>query len=168
MFTYDGYGAALIWKHPNAILTHNYGSIEVWSSRDCCSWYNIRSCHHLCDIKLKGGVRDRTTLVTRKNRLNNTKRWNTPLMCKRGNCTCKCHILPRTWSFHTGLQLSTWSWRWTMNNTQGYIKNTNRILRLYHVVTYGSLHKNTYFGFYWVASLQIETHATTCSHPMEI
>ena len=92
----------------------------------------------ITSVTLNWKVRDHPTLVTRKNRLNNTKRWNTPLMWKRGNCTCECHTLPRTWSLHTGLQLSTWSWRWTMNlanNKQGYIKNG--LFHLIRVPPYG-------------------------------
>ena len=114
MLTYDVYGAVLVWKHPNTISTHNSGSIEVWSGIDCCSWYNLRSCHHLCDSELKGCVRYYTILVTRKKRLKDPKWWNVPQMSGRRNCTCEGHNLSRTWSLHTGLQLSSWNWKWTM------------------------------------------------------
>ena len=37
MLTYDVYGVVLVWKHPNPILTQDYGTIEVCSGIDCCS-----------------------------------------------------------------------------------------------------------------------------------
>ena len=110
MLTYDVYDAALVWKCPNTIPTHNYSTIEVCSCIDCRSWCN-GSCHHLCDIKLKWGVvSDHPTLVMTKKRSRDAEGLNVPLMSKRRNCTCKGHCLPRTWSLHTGLQLSTWNW----------------------------------------------------------
>ena len=106
LLTYDIYGIVLLWKHPNTILTHNQCTIEVCSSIDCCSGCN-RSRHHLCDSKLKWTVRDHSTEVTRKKRLSDVKGRDPPLMSNRQNGTCECHTLPRTGSFHTGLQLST-------------------------------------------------------------
>ena len=112
LFTSKIYGTALVWKHhPTTILTWDQGTIEVYSSTDCCSWCNW-SCHHFCDIKLKRGIRDHSTQATSSKSSRGAKGCSTPIMYSGGNCTGKRHCLPRTWSLHTGLQLSVWNWRW--------------------------------------------------------
>ena len=111
--TYDVYGVALLWFHPNTILTHNEGAIEVGSGIDWCSWCNW-SCPHFSDSKLKWGVvSDHSTPTTRKKFASNVQWWNVPHMSNRLKFACECHTLPGAGSFHTGLQLSTWNWRWT-------------------------------------------------------
>ena len=42
MFTYDVYGVVLVWKHPNTILTQDYGTIEL---SDFCSTKKHASCY---------------------------------------------------------------------------------------------------------------------------
>jgi len=127
MLTYDIYGAVLFWVRSNTILTHNQGATEVCSSIDSCSWCN-GSCHHLCDSEFKWVVWNHPTVVTRKKRLSDVKGWDPPLMSNRQNCTCECHSLPRTWSLHTGLQLSTWNWRTILQLKEQYIQSGVRFL----------------------------------------
>ena len=110
MLTYDVYGNVLVCNDSSTISTHNQGGIEVCSGIDCCSWCN-GSCYYLCDSKLKWRVREHLILITSEKRPIDVKGWNRPLMCRSLNCTCKCHSFSRTWSLHTGLQLSTWNWK---------------------------------------------------------
>ena len=124
MLTTKFYGVALLWfASINTILTHNQSAIEVCSGSDWCSWCNDGcTCHHFCHSELKWGVVcDLAT--TRKKPTANVQWWNVPLVSNRRNCTGECHSLPRTWSFYTGLQLSTWHWRWTVSLVQTAHKN---------------------------------------------
>ena len=115
ILTYDVYGAALVCFHPNTIPTQDYGTIEVSSGSDCCSWCNECTCHYCCDSELKWWVvREYPTLVTRKKRSWDAKGWNVPLMSNRRNCTGEGHCISRTWSLHTGLQLSSWNWNYNI------------------------------------------------------
>ena len=133
----------------NTIPTHDQGAIQINCGSDCYSWYNV-SCYLFCDSKMKWVVRDHPTLTTRKKLASNIQKpnvlfqWlNVPLMPNRRNFTCECHILSRTWSFHTGLQPSTWNWRLTFNlnkqtKTKTNKKQTNSINKkntVVHVVT---------------------------------
>ena len=89
---------------------HDQGTVEVCSDIYCCSWCNRCAWHHLCNIKLKWWIRDHPTLLTNRSKHStNAKGWNDPNMCKRGHCAGECQCLSRTWSLHTGLQLSTWN-----------------------------------------------------------
>ena len=131
VLTYEVYGVALLWFQSNTIPTHNEGAIQVYSGVDCCSWCNGCTLHHLCDIKLKWGVREHLTLISRKKRLSDTKGWNLPSMCKWRNCTCECYSLPRTWSVHTGLQLTTWNWKQLYIRILGWV-NHNSVPHVSH------------------------------------
>ena len=105
------YCAVLVWKHPNAILTHYKGAIEFCSDSNCCSWCN-KSCHHLSNCKLKWGIRDHSALTTRKKCPSDAKGRNLPLMCKRGHCTGECHSFP-------GHGLSTLDCNWAPETKGG-------------------------------------------------
>ena len=96
------------------VLTEDNGAIECFIDCDSCSWFH--GCTIVYDSNLKWGVLKDPLHGSWKKISCDVERWNLPPMCTRGNCACECHILPRTCTLHTRLQLCARNWNCIWDN----------------------------------------------------